>query len=64
MILTPHIWLKGFNQTVLIDILDDECAYLNINIKIVNHNELKFIYVINNVDVIDKFHLVSFKVNF
>ena len=64
MILTPHIWLKGFNQTILIHVLDDDCANLKINVKIVKHDEFKFIYEINKVDVFDNFHLLSFTVIF
>ena len=64
MILTPHIWLKGFNQTILIDILDDDCANLSINIKINKHDDLNFIYEINEADPSNNFHLISFKVIF
>ena len=66
VMLTPHIWLKGFNHTIFIDLLDHDYlkgSTLNIKIKSNNNNSLQF----NNGYNLKKnspegYQLISFKV--
>ena len=66
VMLTPHIWLKGFNHTIFIDFLNHDYlkgSTLNIKIKSINNNSLQFSTGYNLKKISPEgYRLISFKV--
>ena len=64
--LTPHIWLKGFNHTIFIDFVEHDyfkSSTLNIQFKSIKNNSLQFSNGYNLKKISPEgYQLISFKV--